>query len=345
MNEDERDELRSSLGLPRTYVEHPDQSAFLNKVQRYIDDLPVDDLTKPYITGLLWPVTLFYLMNTLVGAIVLEIVFIALIIFQGWPIYFVAALAAGIGAQTYGDFRQYNLFVRYGFWATCVIVLIYFIYPFDVRAHERNIKATSTHITDVIFPTFEKTAEYPRIFLDNKYARSRDDFYGNYDVKAAFYAEFAETCKVGLEAAADGAGKLIWKERFDKIEFVLSSGESIPFTDCDDFSQSKLGELTAKFEATWDKPKSIDAWGRFDFVGEGFSDADAPRGTFVEVLFSDPEDGVNFEVVASFELKSDWYGEVEIPVSKPVLAKLYMKAQNGLPETTSKAVLVEPELK
>jgi len=345
MNKDERDELRSSLGVPRTYVEHPDQSAFLNKFRRAIEDLPVAELTKPYITGLFWPISLFYLSKTLLGAIVLEIVFIALIIFQGWPVYFLAALAAGIGAQAYEDFRELHPVVRYGFWSACTALLIYLVYPFDVRAHERNIKATSSHITDVIFPTFEKTGVFPQIFLDDKYVRSRDDLYGSYEVKAAFYAEFEKTCTVGLAAAADGAGKLVWKERFDKIEFVLVNGELIPFTSCEDFSQTREGELTAKFEPTWDKLKSIDAWGRFDFIGDEFSDTDAPKGTFVDVLFSDPEDGVSFKVVGSFELRSDWYGEVTIPVSKPMLARLYLKAQNGLPETQSETVLIEPDLK
>jgi hypothetical protein len=84
-------------------------------------------------------------------------------------------------------------------------------------------------------------------------------------------------------------------------------------------------------------------WGRFDIVGDEFSSADAPKGTIVEVLLSEPEDGVNFEVIARFELRSDWYGEVTIPLSKPMLAKLNMKAQNGLPATTSEVQRIEPE--
>ena len=343
MDQNERDELRSSLGVPRTYVRDPNQSLFKSRFKNYIDSLEIDEIWKYAIIGISWPISLFYLTSTIVSAIVFEVIFILLIIFQGWPIYFFAAFCAFAGAITHEEFKTYNRFIRYGFWGTCVSVMIYILYPFDVRAHEKNIKATSTHITNVIFPTFEKSSESPQIFIDSSFAKSRDDFYSDFTVKSAFYAEFSETCEVALIAASEGAGKLIWKQTFDKIEFVLSNGEVIPFSDCEDFNQEKEGELTAKFEPTWAKSKSIDAWGRVDFAGEEFSDAKAPSGVVVEVLFAELDTPDDFKVVSSFVLRSDWYGEVEVPIDRPVFAKLQMKAQSGLPETESQAFRVEPD--
>ena len=124
----------------------------------------------------------------------------------------------------------------------------------------------------------------------------------------------------------------------------MPNGEIIGFSSCIDFDLNKKAKLSIRVEPTWDTKNGIDVWGRFDFVGNEFPDIAAPRGTQVEVLLSDPSDGVKFETVALFELKTDWYGQVSIVIEKPMLIKLRIKAQNSLPETVSEVLLLEPGL-
>jgi len=344
VDEREREGLRSSLGVPRKQVDSPGNSTFGYKLELFISSLPGDFFWQMSLTGILWPISLFYLTSNLVGTVVLQVIFWLLIIFEGWPIYFIAAFFTAMGSLVYKDFRSFNRWVRYIFWGACLAPLLYFLYPFDIKAHEKTINSSSSHILQVEFPAFESTANRPRIYIDKNYANSWSEFKENLDTQLAFYQEFKKTCQVGLAIANDGIGALIWKEKFDEIEFVLISGETMRFSSCEDF-EPKKGKISVKFRPTWEKINSVDVWGRFDFVGDEFSDTKAPGGVKVEVLLSDINDGVNFTKFAEFELKDSWYGEVTIQTVNPMLGKLYIKAQKGLPEVTSETIRFEPNSK
>jgi hypothetical protein len=343
MDELEREELRSSLGVPRNYVDDPNQSKFKARYENFINRLGFDEFGKYAFVGLTWPAAIFYYSPTIISAVVFESIAWLLLIFQGWPIYFVAGFALMIVAIVNKDFVQINRYGRWFFWATCAIALIYFIYPFDVKSHQREIKATSNLITDVYFPTFEKEVDNPKIYIDSSFASSRDEIYDDFNKEAKFLQEFRSTCLVALAAAKEGSGKLIWKSRYEKIEFVFTSGDAIPYTTCDDFTADRTGELSFEVKQTWSQRNSVDIWGRFDFASDPFSNQPAPSGTKVEVLFADLTDPQNFKSVASFELQESWWGEVSIPLTKPVLGKLHLKAQNGLPETFSEVFEVKEE--
>jgi hypothetical protein len=343
MDDSEREELRASLGLPRNYVEDPNQSKFKVRYEKLIEDLPFDELGKYAFVGATWPAAIFYYSPTIVSAIVFETIAWLLMIFQGWPIYFVAGFALLIVAVVHEDFKQINRYARITFWVACAMALIYFIYPFDVKSHQREIKATSNFITEVYFPTFEKEIDNPKVYVDSNFVSSRAEIYDSFIVKTDFLKEFRETCVVALAAAKDGSGKLLWKTRYDKIEFVFSSGDSIPYTNCDDFTVDPVGKLSFEVKQTWSQKNSVDVWGRFDFASDPFSDEPAPSGTQVEVLFAELTDPQNFKVVATFELQKTWWGEVTIPLNTPMLGKLHLKAQNGLPETFSEVFEVREE--
>jgi hypothetical protein len=343
MNDQDRNELRDSLGVPRRYVEDPSVSPFKKSFKKFLDGLPGDEITQHAISAMLWPVSLFYFASSILGAIVFELIFWIVIIFQGWPVYLVFAFAVLCVSPIQEDFSKMNRWLRYSFWSLCALILVYFIYPFDVRGHQQDIKSTSALITKVDFPTFDQTSELPTIYVDKSLATSREEILSNYLKLSEFQSEFRETCEVAIAAAKSGSGKLIWKETFDEIKFVFSNDDSLTYSSCEDFALVKRAELSVRFEPTYNKKESIDVWGRFDFTDSKFSNATAPAGTIVDVLFSDPSTGTGFEIVGSFELKPDWWGEVTIPLSKPMLAKLHLRSQNSLPDSTSETIRIQPD--
>jgi hypothetical protein len=339
----DRDELRSSLGAPRYTQIDSTQSKFKRSFENYIYSLPIDTVWQLGLIGLIWPVSVFYLSSTLIGAIIFEVLFFTIVLTQGWPGYLFIAFFCFGAAAVNEEFSELNRWYRAAIWGGLALVLGYIFFPFDVRSHEKNIMQTSSNINLVTYPRFGDDLNAPTIFIDESFTPTLSSLLDNFIKQVDFRKEFEETCLVSVAAGKEGSGAWLWKETYDEIIFSFADGRSLELPNCDAFTEPITPELTAKFEPTWSTPNSIDAWGRIDFPPGIFNNADSPSGTVIEVLFSNSLTDQNFKVVGSFQVAPDpWWGEVVVKLNKPVLGKLRLPAQNGLPETFSEVFRVIP---